>query len=51
MPPVLMAALIGLFAETIQALIEAKGDARRQEDALLAAEEKLSRIRAKQKFG
>ena len=51
MSPVVLAALIGLFAETIQALIAAAGDAAKQEDALLAAEEKMSRIRAKARFG
>lgn len=51
MNPMLIAALVAAFAELIQALVEAKGDSKRQEDALMAAEEKLSRIRAKQKFG
>lgn len=51
MSPLVLSALIGLFAETIQALIEAGKDSKKQEDALYAAEEKLSRIRAKLKFG
>lgn len=46
-----MAALVSAFTDLVVNLIEHKNDAAKQEEALLAAEEKLSRIRAKFKFG
>lgn len=47
----LIGAVSMLALELIQSLIAAKDDQAKQEEALMAAEEKLSRIRAKQKFG
>jgi hypothetical protein len=47
----MIASLITVFAELIESLIEAQGDKAKQEQALMAAEERLSRVRAKMKFG
>lgn len=47
----LIASLIELFADLISAVVRADGDDAKQEEALMAAEEKLSRVRAKAKFG
>lgn len=47
----LIASLAMLFVELVQGVQKAQGDAAKEEEALMAAEEKLSRIRAKLKFG
>jgi len=47
----MIAAVVELFAALIQTLATNQHDRQRQEEALMAAEEKLSRIRAKAKFG
>ena len=44
-------ALIELFATLIQAITIANGNKAHEEIALMAAEEKISRIRARAKFG
>lgn len=44
-------ALIALFAETIAALISANGDAAKEEEALMRAQERIARERAVKKFG
>lgn len=46
----MITAVVEIFAALIKALVAADGDARREEDAMMAAEEKLSRARAKAKF-
>ena len=46
-----LVALISVFAELIEHFIRAGEDKVKQEEALLAAEEKISRVRAKFKFG
>jgi hypothetical protein len=43
--------LIGIFAELLQEIFAAGEDADKQQDALMAAEEKLAMARAKAKFG
>lgn len=47
----MIAQLIATFAALITSFVEAQGDKAKEEQALMAAEERLSRIRAKQKFG
>jgi Tfp pilus assembly protein PilV len=47
----IISAVSMLALELIQSLIAAKEDQAKQEEALMAAEEKLSRIRARMKFG
>lgn len=47
----LLLAVLPVVADLIKNLVDAKDDAAKQEEAMMAAEEKLSRIRAKQKFG
>lgn len=47
----LILSLIAAFAELFASLARSGEDKARQEEALMAAEERLSRIRAKQKFG
>lgn len=43
--------IIRLFATLVQDLVSAGDDKAKQEAALMAAQEKLSRARAKAKFG
>jgi hypothetical protein len=47
----MMQAIVETFVILIQAIVQANGNKLREEIALMAAEEKLSRIRAKAKFG
>lgn len=46
----IIASVVQIFAVLIQELVTAGDDNARQESALMAAEEKLSRARAKAKF-
>lgn len=47
----ILAAVVPVVFDLIQNLIEAGDDRAAQEEAMMAAEEKLSRIRARAKFG
>ena len=46
----MIASLVTVFAELLESVIRAGEDADKKEEALYAAEEKLSRVRAKMKF-
>lgn len=47
----MIASVLEIFATLIKALWAADDDLRKQEEAMMAAEEKLSRARARAKFG
>ena len=47
----MIASVLEIFSVLIRSLFEAGQDQRRIEDAMMAAEEKLSRARARAKFG
>jgi hypothetical protein len=47
----MIAQLISVFAALITSYVEAQGDKAKEETALMVAEERLSRLRAKMKFG
>ncbi len=47
----MIASVLEIFSVLIQALFAAGQDERRVQDAMMAAEEKLSRARARAKFG
>jgi hypothetical protein len=46
-----LVALISVFAELVEHFVRAGEDKAKQEEAMMAAEEKLSRVRAKMRFG
>lgn len=47
----LIAMALNALSNLVISLVSAKGDKAKQEQALLAAEEDVARIRSKQKFG